>query len=99
MTNKYPENYDKLEYWCKKHYDWVFGQYVGKNKEREECFIVEGDSDEDNFYWHLVAVLPEGSVYVYRTKIVPMETYTTEKAIEAMNQLEADFLDFYAWEV
>lgn len=93
--NKYPDNYDLIDPWFKKKYDWKFGKSIGTDTVGNEWFVVEGDSDRDNFYWYLVSVSPVGDVSQYRERAVPKETYVTEKAIAAMGELQDYFMDYF----
>lgn len=95
MTNKYPDNYNLMDHWVKSQYDWKFGQSLGTDTSGNEWFIVEDEPDSTNFYWCLVSISPEGALYQHKTQTVPKETYVTERALEAMDQLAADFYDFY----
>jgi len=93
--NKYPDNYDLIDPWYRDMYDWKFGDSVGTDTAGNEWFVVEGDPDSHNFYWHLVSVTPEGVVNHYRTRAVAKETYVTDHAIAAMDELRDYFMDYF----
>lgn len=93
--NELPKNMDKIHSDDKRYYHWEGAQLVNEDAEGE-WFIVEGESDNQNFNFYLVCVCPDGEVESLKSRRIDKNSYTTEKAYEAMGALESDYWDFYA---
>ena len=93
--NQLPKNMDKISRYDKDAYDWSGAQIVNEDDEGE-WFIVEGEPDSKFYHFKLVCVYPDGRVEDFRGYTVERDTYTTEKALDAMAKLDLDYWDFYS---
>ena len=94
--NDYPTNWNKISAFNKKHYRWSGSKFLGTDIEGNEYFTVEGEPDNQFFRFCLVRVEPEGNVAKCDSRTIEQDSYTTERAMNALSALESTYRDYYA---
>ena len=101
MSNELPKSIDKIDKYYKDRFRWAGAQLITEDAEGNEWFVVEDESEAQDsrspyYQFCLVCVYPDGDVDSLKTRRIEKDSYTTEKAYDAMNELEGDYWDFYS---